>query len=193
MSINQSKIFHPFKSHLELESGKIGSNANCWDRKLSEMTEIYDQENINNQLDISGNTIVYRVYEHELPYEKGHLIPVTTILYPGRVGNQFFMTKGHYHENRGTAEVYLILNGEGVLTMQTEDGQHQEIEFSTEDLLYIPPFWAHRMVNTSISDPLIFYGIYPADAGHDYQTIVETGFKKKVIYNPDTKRNFSII
>ena len=65
------------------------------------------------------NKVIYTVYEHELPKKEGHLIPVTTILHAGRVRDQFFMTKGHYHEKRGTAEVYVILNGVGVLIMGT--------------------------------------------------------------------------
>ena len=190
---NHVKLFHPFKSSLDFSSGALGKRANCWSRKLSEMVEVYEEDKLTQELALNKNKVVYTVYEHELPKKEGHLIPVTTILHAGRVGDQFFMTKGHYHEERGTAEVYVILNGVGVLLMQTEEGEHNEIEFCKGDLLYIPPFWAHRMVNVSNKEPLIFYGVYPANAGHDYEAIANKGFVKKVIFEKNNEKNYRVI
>jgi glucose-6-phosphate isomerase len=190
---NPEKLFYPFKSNLDFLSGALEKGAKCWNRKLSEMIEIYSEHNQSLSLLESEDTIVYKVYEYEMPKEQGHLIPVTTILYPGRVGDQFFMTKGHYHEEKGTAEVYLIISGEGVLLMQTEKGDYKEIYYSKGNLLYIPPFWAHRMVNVSNTEPLKFYGVYPANAGHDYDTIMNKGFRNKVVIDKKSPKNYKII
>ena len=40
-------------------------------------------------------------------------------LYPGTVGDECFMTKGHYHAVPATAEVYLCLRGRGRMMMKT--------------------------------------------------------------------------
>jgi glucose-6-phosphate isomerase, archaeal len=185
--------FLPFSGSLNLHTGEIANDSRSWIRRLSEMIEVFD---LNNQSQTNLELYdpeVYKVFEYDLPDERGHLIPVTTILYPGLVGDQFYMTKGHYHEEKGTAEVYLILSGEGVLLMQTEAGDCEEIYFQKGSLLYIPPYWAHRMVNVSINEPLSFYGVYPAHAGHDYASIVKDGFHKNVILDRNSKKNFKIV
>jgi len=54
---------------------------------------------------------LYEVCTLEVPEEDGHLIQCVSTIYPGKVGDEFFMTKGHYHEERGTAEIYLCIAG----------------------------------------------------------------------------------
>jgi oxalate decarboxylase/phosphoglucose isomerase-like protein (cupin superfamily) len=43
------------------------------------------------------------------------------------------------------------------------------------------PRWAHRSVNASLDEDLITFFIYPGDAGHDYGTIEQQGFRKLVV------------
>jgi len=45
--------------------------------------------------------------------------------------------------------------------------------------VYVPPFWAHRSVNTG-DEPLISFCVYPADAGHNYGDIEKQGFPQKI-------------
>jgi glucose-6-phosphate isomerase len=47
-------------------------------------------------------------------------------------------------------------------------------------VLYVPPRWAHRSINTG-TDDLITYFVYPGDAGHNYGTIETQGFCKLVV------------
>lgn len=190
---NNKDIFPPMKFNLKFNNGEIGDPATSWERKLSEMTSFFEDNESFNEIIQEKDPVIYKVYEFKMPEETGHLNPVTTVLYPGLVGKEFFMTKGHYHAKRFTAEIYWILSGNGVLLMQTDDNQSSYIVFKKGDLLYIPPCWAHRMVNTSLHDPLIFYGVYPADSGHDYGTITKTGFINKVIYDKDSENGFIIV
>ena len=190
---SNKSIILPMKFNVNFITGEIEEPATCWERKLSEMIGIFeDTESFNIKIH-SEDPIIYKVFEYKMPEEAGHLNPVTTVLYPGLVGKEFFMTKGHYHANRFTAEIYWVLSGRGVLLMQTFDNQSEYILFKKGDLLYIPPGWAHRMVNTSPEISLIFYGVYPADSGHDYNTITKKDFINKVIYNKDTENGFKIV
>lgn len=43
-----------------------------------------------------------------------------TYLYPGKVGNEYMMTKGHYHASIDRAEFYWGLEGEGMLILMDE-------------------------------------------------------------------------
>jgi glucose-6-phosphate isomerase len=38
-------------------------------------------------------------------------------------------------------------------------------------------------VNTS-EEPLVFFAVYPGQAGHDYGTIEKTGFPQRVLHTP---------
>ena len=156
------------------------------------MSEVFWDTCLVNQILSQEDPIIYEVFDCTVPNEEGNLIPVTTRLYPGRVGNEFYMTKGHFHAKRCTAEVYVILQGEGVLVMQTQIGKTAEQVFTKGDLLYIPPYWAHRMVNTGNS-PLVFYGVYPANAGHDYRSVAAMRFAKRVIFDSTSNNGFKII
>ena len=188
----KSNHFKPIKFNLNPKNGIISKPANVWSRNLSEMKGFFIDSKKQNDILKNSNPVIYEVFEYKMPEKNGHLNPVTTVLYPGKVGNEFFMTKGHYHANRFRAEVYFILQGKGVLLMQTDDGQSNYQIFQKNDLLYIPPCWAHRMVNTSFDENLVFYGVYPSDSGHDYGTIEESGFINKVLFC-SSKDGFKVI
>jgi glucose-6-phosphate isomerase len=126
------------------------------------------------------NPIIYSFSERILPEENGHLQLATTSINPGKIGNEYFMTKGHYHRRPDTSEVYLGLEGEGRLLMQTEKGDFESLEIRSGLMAYIPPYWGHRMVNTG-SIPFVFFAVYPGDAGHNYGDIERTGFVKILV------------
>ena len=79
-----------------------------------------------------------------------------------------------------TAEIYLALEGEGYLLMQTKEGDVRALKMERGTIAYVPPNWAHRTVNTG-PDPFVFFAVWPAHAGHDYGTIEEAGFLELVV------------
>ena len=89
------------------------------------------------------------------------------------------MTKGHYHAVRETAEIYLPLCGEGYLLLKGPDGICDAQPMKRGRMVYAPPGWAHRSVNTSDA-PLISFCVYPGQAGHNYGNIEEEGFPKRI-------------
>jgi glucose-6-phosphate isomerase len=104
-----------------------------------------------------------------------------SIVHPGKVGEEYFMTKGHFHTVLDTAEVYYCLKGEGVMVMETPEGEWSIEELHPGCVLYVPPRWAHRSVNTGQLVNLVTFFIYPGNAGHDYGTIEQQGFRKLVV------------
>jgi hypothetical protein len=69
------------------------------------------------------DTLVYEVYEIHRPEVAGEVLSGISIVHPGRVGNEFFMTKGHFHTVLETAEIYMCLKGEGFMVMETPEGE----------------------------------------------------------------------
>lgn len=149
-------------------------------RHLSSMAaQFYDSSAV--EAALPNDPVLYEFYGlDDIPQKEGALCFGTTILYPGKIGNEYYMTKGHFHSVLDTAEVYYTLSGHGMMMMETPDGQVSVKELFPGDALYVPGKWAHRSINIG-DTPLVMFFVYPAFAGHDYGTIEEKGFRKLVV------------
>ncbi|HOV07461.1 MAG TPA: glucose-6-phosphate isomerase family protein [Anaerolineaceae bacterium] len=125
--------------------------------------------------------LVYEVYEIKRPEVAGEILMGISIVHPGKVGREYFMTKGHFHTVIDTAEVYYCLRGEGFMVMETPEGDTAVEPLSPGKVLYVPPRWAHRSVCTGRQEDLVTFFAYPGNAGHDYGTIEKQGFRKLVV------------
>ena len=155
-------------------------------RHLSAMKgQFLDQDNYEDMLSVE-DTILYEVYEIERPEVAGELLHGLSVLHPGKVGDEYFMTKGHFHTILDTAEVYYCLRGSGYMVMETPEGDWAVEPLRPQSVLYVPPRWAHRSVNTSLTEDLVTFFVYPGDAGHDYGSIELQGFRKLVLQRGGT-------
>jgi glucose-6-phosphate isomerase len=156
------------------------------DRSLEDMRDVfYDQKAVEITLEKHNPSIV-KVWMAPLPDSEGHLMSCMTVIYPGTVGDEYFMTKGHIHtDSVHDPEYYLTLRGQGLLLMQTREGETHVSEMVPGTLNYIPSEWAHRTVNTG-NDDFVFLGIFPASAKRDYSFI---GVGKKNFQNVVIKIN----
>ena len=170
----------PFSLFLDFKTGAFTPYDRINMRKLSHMKGMFFDPELELQVLGREDPLIYSFSEKILPEVNGHLQLATTTIQPGKIGEEYFMTKGHYHKRPDTSEVYLGMKGEGCLLMQTVDGDFDSIEIRQGVIGYIPPYWGHRMVNTG-KVPFIFFAIYPGDAGHNYGDIERTGFKKILI------------
>lgn len=160
----------PFTTFVDLASGRLDPELEVTERRLSDMPGMYLEAG-----DEDGDPVIYRVYGIPVPATTGNVLSSTTVIEPGTIGPEYFMTKGHFHEVRDRAEIYLGLAGEGRLVMATEDGQHAVEPMRRGTVNYVPGGWAHRSVNVG-EEPLVFFAAYVGDAGHDYATIEDEGF-----------------
>ena len=171
---------NPFSFGIDPSTGVITPHDNLVQRFLSHMQDMYlDQTTAAKMLE-KEDPLLYEVYEVKVPDEEGHLMACTSILYAGKVGREYFMTKGHYHEKVATAEVYYCLRGKGYMLMESGKGQWGAEPMSVGSVVYVPPFYAHRSINTG-KEPMISLCVYPGGAGHDYASIETMGFKKLVV------------
>ena len=171
---------HPLVLDFDLSDGFCKSGkVSPLPRHLSDMaSQFADGEAVKALLD--ADPLLYAFYGLPVPEKDGALSYGTTILYPGQVGGEYYMTKGHFHTRLDTAEVYYTLSGQGMMVMETPEGDTDVKALRPGDALYVPGRWAHRSVNTG-TEPLVMFFAYPADAGHDYGTIESKGFRKLVV------------
>ena len=101
--------------------------------------------------------LVYEVYAIERPEVTGELLHGVSIVHPGRVGEEYFMTKGHFHTVLETAEVYYVLKGNGYMVMEDPEGNWAVERLRAGRVLYVPTRWAQRSVNTGSADLATFF------------------------------------
>jgi len=95
------------------------------------------------------NTILTDLPENKTKLKK-HIICMN-VIYPGKVNNEFKMSRGHSHN---VEEVYLILRGNGYLIIN-----NKKIKIKKGDLITIPKNAWHRTINTG-KEKLIFLTIF---------------------------------
>lgn len=178
-TVPETSLIEPFSVDIDLVEGTLHDAKNHVQRFTSQMRGHYADENAWRRLVEEGDDpLHYEVFETPVPHEDGHLMYCISKLQPGRVGDEYFMTKGHYHTKINTAETYLCLRGQGVMLMKTSEGACRWEAFERGRMVYVPPYWGHRSINTG-DEPLITFCVYPADAGHNYGDIETEGFPKR--------------
>lgn len=168
-----------FLVDFDLTSG-FSKTAVTTKRYLSQMKGMYcDQSAVDTALK-SGDPLIYEFHELGCPERAGDLAFGTTILYPGKIGEEYYFTKGHFHTILDTAEVYYTLSGEGYMVMENPEGDCIEMPLKKGQAVYVPRRYAHRTVNTGTA-PLVLFYTFAADAGHDYGTIESKGYHKLIV------------
>lgn len=147
-------------------------------RRISEMAAMFSDEAAARSKAAVNDELMYEFYDMDVPPTSGDIAYGTSIVYPGRIGDEYYMTKGHFHEVLDTGEIYFCLSGEGYMLMENPEGDVQWEKFVPGQGVYVPRRYAHRSINTSDSEPLITFFAFPGHAGHDYGTIEEKGFRK---------------
>ena len=163
-----------------LEDG-LSPNREPTKRMLSAMDGMYLNNSALKNMIMEKDILVYEFYELGIPEAPAELAYGTTILYPVKVGEEYFMTKGHFHSKMDTAEVYYCLKGKGYLLMENPEGDVELREMTPGVSVYVPPKFAHRSINISDTEPFVMFFVFRADAGHDYKTIETKGFRKLII------------
>jgi glucose-6-phosphate isomerase len=110
---------------------------------------------------------------------EGGLFFGLTHLYPGKVGDEYFMAKGHFHAIENRAQYYWGIEGEGILLLMDKERETKAEHMFPGSLHYIPKTTAHPVVNTG--NPISRFGTcWPSDAGYNYDAITREGFSKRV-------------
>ena len=172
------KILHQIG--LDFSTGQLfGSGVQETLRTVRDMEGYYRDERARQSLD--PETVVYRVQSF-LPAaegEEGGLFLGTTFIHPGMVGDEYFMSKGHFHFKRNRSEYYLTVCGKGALILMDETRRTVFELMTPGSVHYVPSHRGHRVANIGDS-VLTFLACWPSDAGHDYDTIASKGFSARL-------------
>jgi glucose-6-phosphate isomerase len=179
--VKDNVIVKPFNVGWDPNDGIMDDPDNHIERFLSKTKTMFlHTDAADAYLKEHGDIKVYEVYEKVIPQRDGEIQFCSSITHPGTIGGEYFMTKGHFHARRDTAEIYYCLRGRGYMMMELENGDYELGEMYPGRTVYVPAYYAHRSINTG-DEPLISLAVYPGDAGHDYGSIETSGFKHLVV------------
>jgi glucose-6-phosphate isomerase len=169
-----------FLIDFNLKTGASGKKPTT-KRKLSQMKGMFADDAAYAEMLKQGDPVVYEFHEMGVPEHEGDLAFGCSITYPGKVGHEYFMTKGHFHTILDTAEIYYCMGGHGYMLLENPEGDWSAQELTPGKAVYVPKRYAHRSINVSATEPLLTFFVFRADAGHDYGTIETKGYRKLLV------------
>jgi glucose-6-phosphate isomerase len=189
------EIREPVCCQVALAGGGLTGATGRYAKKFGELAGLYaDARAFDAMARARAGEVVYEVAEFRPGAAPGDLIFGITRMAPGKVGGEYFMTRGHLHAVADRPEVYYGQRGCGVMLMESPAGEIRTAVIQPQSICYVPPYWIHRSVNTGAGD-LVMMFTYPADAGQDYGIILRSGGMRmrvvddgggwKLIANPD--------
>lgn len=171
----------PFQLDLTPESFRQCPGAMPLLRRLADVADVFgDPDAVARHA--AENPLIYEFIDLRKAVTDSCMSFGLTILQPGTIGGEFYMTRGHFHaQHQDGDELYLGIRGEGLLQLQSRAGEGREIDLRPGGLLYTPLAWAHRTINTG-REPLVFLSIWPSSTVYDYEEITQrSGFPHRVM------------
>lgn len=169
------RLREPGLCTVDVERGELKGATNRYVKTLRGLEGLYeDQAAYSSLLAKMADEIVYEVTDYKPSTMSGDMIIGVTRMIPGKVGNEYFLTRGHIHAKPNRPEMYYGEKGTGIMLLESPEGEIRTIEIAPRTMCYVPPFWIHRSVNTGPGE-LVMTFAYPADSGQDYDIIAKAG------------------
>lgn len=140
-------------------------------RFLSDYKEVYENPIVD------GNPLIYEIINIFPKHDNSELFYGLTTIYPGDVNGEYYMTKGHRH-NEDTAELYYGVEGSGIVVQEKENDCIIS-DIAPGVMIYCQKGYAHRLINNS-NEVLKVVCATRADSGHNYNVNFISRFKKGV-------------
>lgn len=171
----------PMLLRLRIE-GHLDGATGRYEKRLSELAGLYaDAAAFAAALAQLGDCVVYDVEDFRPSADAGDMIFGVTRMAPGKIGREYYLTRGHIHAKANRPEIYFGQAGRGLMLMESPEGETRVVEIEPNTACYVPPYWIHRSINIG-SEDLVMTFAYPADSGQDYGIIARSnGMRQRVL------------
>ena len=114
---------YPISVQFDFASGKFDPVEIRDDRNLSDLQMMFQDKTVVAEILADADPLIYEIWYHPFETSKSDMALGVTRLLPGKIGDEYHMTKGHIHERDDQPEIYFCVQGEGYLLLQTIDGE----------------------------------------------------------------------
>lgn len=168
-------LMEPARCVVGIAQGALAGATGHYVKRLGDLAGLYaDAAAFGRQLERRGDAPVYEVSEYRPSEAAGDIIFGVTRMMAGKIGREYFMTRGHIHTKADRPEIYYGEAGHGVMLLEAPDGDIRVVPMEPRAICYVPPYWIHRSINIGVAD-LVMTFAYPADSGQDYGIIEASG------------------
>src|SRR5262249_9544737 len=151
---DEGSMLFPQGVAIDAKTGEVSPSTGRYKKTLSDLRGFFhDSAALDAKIKAKGDETVYEVIDYR--HEESDLAFGTTIMYTGKVGSECFLTRGHFHIRGECGEASYPQSGNGVLLLESRDGETRTVEMKPGICAFIPPDWAHRSINTG-PDKLVF-------------------------------------
>jgi glucose-6-phosphate isomerase len=170
-----NKLIEPVGCVVDVTNGGMSGATGQYSKKFADLRELYaDKAAFDAMRSEWSERIVYDVSDFCTNSSPGDLAFGVTRMSPGKVGEEFFLTRGHVHKQARRPEIYYGQKGSGLMLMESPEGDVRIVAIEPLTVCYVPPYWIHRSVNVGSGD-LVMLFCYPSDSGQVYDIIVSSG------------------
>ncbi|MBA7712346.1 Glucose-6-phosphate isomerase [subsurface metagenome] len=93
LQIRNGRVVIPFFIKIDPKNGKMTDYDTHIERYLSKLIDMFvDSEAAKAFLKKNGETLIYEVYEKDIPEVNGEIRYCSSVTYPGKIGDEYFMS-----------------------------------------------------------------------------------------------------
>jgi glucose-6-phosphate isomerase len=181
------RLPEPRMCQVNVETGLMANASGHYKKTYDDLAGLYaDSAAFAALLAQRAGQVAYEVTQY-IPENagRGDMIFGLTRMEPGKVGDEYFLTRGHIHARANRPEVYYGQKGTGLMILESPEGDVRICEVGPQSICYVPPYWIHRSVNVGLGDFVMHFS-YPADSGQDYGIIERSGGMRARIVDDGT-------
>ena len=171
----------PASLEVDAHGGLFTGRSERYEKHLADLEGIY-RDSVAFAASLAADTgdPVYWVESSTPEDGRGALTIGLSVLQPGRIGEEFAMTRGHLHAQAEFAELYYGIAGSGVMLLESVSGESRAMPITPGVAVHVPGGWVHRSVNVG-DDKLVTLFAYATEAGQDYGIIERAGGMKQLV------------
>lgn len=177
------ELSEPHACNVAVAEGLLKGANGHYKKTYDDLAGLYaDDEAHDHLLKERTGQVAYEVTSFTPGQKVSDLIMGVCRMEPGKVGGEYFMTRGHIHANGDRPEIYYGQAGHGLMQMESPEGEVRIVEVKAQSICYVPPYWIHRSVNVGAGELVMMFA-YPADSGQDYGIIERSGGMRVRIFD----------
>ena len=121
-------LTEPGVGRVDIETGQLQGATNRYVKTFRDLEGLYEDEAaLATVISERGDAVAYEVTDYKPSANTGDLIIGVTRMEPGKIGREYFMTRGHIHAKPNRPEMYYGESGFGVMLLESPSGDVRTI------------------------------------------------------------------